>query len=407
MLSLKTPESIIISGASQRAVLQYQSKSLTSAIDKANALNDFFHSVFNSWWTDVAVADLPHPDNSLCSVSITEEDIYVVLSSLNPTKAMGGDGIPPVVLQRCAVALIEPVHLLFSQCLSQSYLPREWCNHNSTPIPKSKDKSSVFNYYPISLLSCISKALERLVFDKISDFVFQNCISQCQFGFARNRSTLQQLLQYLDFLHTSFDNSQQVDSIYLDIRNAFDSVSHSKVLAKLCTCGLTGSLWHFFKCYLTDRKQHVVVDGEVSHWLSVTSGVLRGSILGPLLFIIYINDLPTALNFSVPYLFVDDTKCCKAIMSLNDTMSLQANLDNLSEWCQENDLSFNATKSCLLRFCNKARDVTLFDYSINGTDITSQDHFRDLGVIFSSDLSWTEHYNTLTAEVYQTLGLVR
>ena len=90
-------------------------------------------------------------------------------------------------------------------------------------------------------------------------------------------------------------------------------------------------------------------------------------------------------------------------MSLNDAMYLQADLDNLSEWCQENDLSFNATKSCLLHFCNRARDVTLYDYSINGTDITSQDHFRDLGVIFSSDLSWTEYYNTLTAKAYQTL----
>ena len=197
------------------------------------------------------------------------------------------------------------------------------------------------------------------------------------------------------------------DSIYLDIRKAFDSVSHSKVLGKLWTCHLTGSLWHFFKCYLTDRKQRVIVDGEVSRWLPVTSGVPQGSILGPLLFIIYINDLPTALYFSVSYLFADDTKCCKAIMSLNDATSLQADLDNLSEWCQENDMSFNATKSCLLRFCNRARDVTLFDYSINGTDITSQDHFRDLGVIFSSDLSWTEHYNTLTAKASQTLGSVR
>ena len=225
------------------------------------------------------------------------------------------------------------------------------------------------------------------MFDKISVFVFLNCISHCQFSFVCNRSTLQQLLQYLDFLHTSFHNSQQVDSIYLDIRKAFNSVSHSKVLGKLWTCGLTESLWHFFKCYLTDRKQRVIVDGEVSCWLPVTSGVPQGSILGLLLFIIYINDLPTALNFSIPYLFADDTKCCKAIMSLNDATSLQADLDNLNEWCQENDMSFNATKSCLLCFCNRARDVTLFDYSINGTDITSQDHFRDLGVIFSSDLS--------------------
>ena len=167
----------------------------------------------------------------------------------------------------------------------------------------------------------------------------------------RNRSTLQQLLKYVDFLHSSLDNCQQVDSIYLDIRKSFDSVSHGKVLAKLWSSGLTGCLWRF-KCYITDRKQRVIVDGEVSSWLPVTSGVPQGSILGPLLFIIYINDLPSILKSSTPYLFADDTKCCSRVLSLNDAVFLQADLDSLNEWCQDNDLSFNASKSCLLRFCN-------------------------------------------------------
>ena len=209
--------------------------------------------------------------------------------------------------------------------------------------------------------------------DKISDFVFENVISHNQFGFVRNHSTLQQLLKYVDFLHSSLDNCQQVDSIYLDIRKALDSVSHGKVLAKLWFSGLTGSLWHFFKCYLTDRKQRVIVDGEVSRWLPVTFGVSQGSILGPLLFIIYINDLPSILQSSTPYLFANDTKYCSGVLSLNDAVFLQADLDNLSEWCQENDLSFNTSKSCLVHFCNRAKSVTPFDYSINVTSITSRD----------------------------------
>ena len=200
-----------------------------------SAHSDFFHSVFNSCRTDVAVADLPYPDNSLCSVTIAEEDTYAVLSSLNPTKAMGGDGIPPVVLKRCAVALTEPVHHLFSQCLSKSYLHKEWRNHDITPIPKSKDKSSVFNYHPISLLSCISKALERLVFDKISDFVFQNCISHCQFSFVRNRSSLQQLLQYLDFyILPLITASKLIQFIWIYERLSTPSLS----VKSLLNCGL-------------------------------------------------------------------------------------------------------------------------------------------------------------------------
>ena len=130
-------------------------------------------------------------------------------------------------------------------------------------------------------------------------------------------------------------------------------------------------------------------------------------VLGPLLFIIYINDLPSILKSSTPYLFADDTKCCSRVLSLNDPVFLQADLDSLSEWCQENDLSFNTSKLCLLRFCNRAKSVTPFDYSINGTSITSRDLCKDLGIIFSSDLSWTEHYNTTTAKAYQTLGLIR
>ena len=111
--------------------------------------------------------------------------------------------------------------------------------------------------------------------------------------------------------------------------------------------------------------------------------------------------------FICSILFADDTKCCKRIMSFNDALSLQTDLNNLSKWCHENDISFHISKLCLVRFCNRARDVTYTDYTIDGTDIVSQDHCRDLGVIFSSDRSWTEHYHSISAKAYQTLGLIR
>ena len=390
------------------AILQYQSSLFTSATDKANAFNKFFHSVYNSSsCTDIALDVLPFPNESLCSISITSDDTFQALCSLNPSKAMGGDGIPPIVLHHCAAALFEPIHHLFEQCLLQSYIPSEWRSHHITPIPKSKDKSLITNYRPISLLSCISKVFKRVIFDKISDFIYKNYISHHQFGFIRNRSTLQQLLLYQDFLCSSFDNHQQVDAIYLDIQKAFDSVPHRNILIKLWAAGITGSLWKFFKCYLSNRKQCVIVDNQASQWLPVTSGVPQGSILGPLLFIIYINDLPSILNSSLPFLFADDTKCCKVITSVNDVLALQSDLDCLSEWSRQNKLFFNISKSCLLRFCGSTKNVITADYSVNEVNVVPVTHCKDLGVIFSTDLSWSEHYQSIAAKAYQILGLIK
>ena len=143
--------------------------------------------------------------------------------------------------------------------------------HLIISIPKSGDKSQISNYRPISLLCNLSKLLEKIVFDKIYDFISENSISIHQFGFMRNRSTLKQLLLYTEFLYFSFDHHQQMDSISLDIRKAFDAGPHNKLFVKLWSSGLTGSLWHFIKVYLTNRYQRVVLVCHFSYWLSITS----------------------------------------------------------------------------------------------------------------------------------------
>ena len=330
----------------------WDSTSAKTATDKANLFNKFFHSIFVVDAANATFHSSSFPDSSLWSIEITLEDTFAALSSCDPSKAAGGDRIPPIILKHTAAALAEPIHHLFSLCLSKSYLPAEWRCHHITPIHKSGDRSIISNYRPISLLCCISKVLERLVFDKSYDFIVKSSISDSQFGFIKNRSTLHQLLLYSELLYSAHDNRQQVDSIYLDIRKAFDTVSHAKLLAKLWDAGITGSLWNFFKAYLTNRQQCVVVDNCKSEWRSVSSGVPQGSILGPLLFILYINDLSFVPSFSTPLLFADDTKCCAKILSLSDTSCLQDDLNLVFNWSTHSRLSFNASKCCLLRFYN-------------------------------------------------------
>ena len=191
-------------------------------------------------------------------------------------------------------------------------------------IPKTNNNNtSVTNYRPISLLCCISKVLEKIIFDKSIDCLTTNVISSSQFGFVKKRSTVQQLLTFLSFVFQSLDHKTQVDTIYLDIRKAFNTVPHSELLARLWSAGIVSKVWEFFKAYLSDCQQFVSIDGCSSSLLPVTSGVSQGSILGPMLFVVYINSLPDVIRSVTCLLFADDTKCCHRISSFSDTILLQ------------------------------------------------------------------------------------
>ena len=370
---------------------------------RACLFNEFFYSVFSSSSFRLPpLSEMLTPLSVISEIVISELDVYNALKSLDPSKASGCDGISAKILKKCSIALYQPIHHLFSLSLCQHYIPLEWRTHLIRPIFKTGERQKVSNYRPISLLCVVSKVLEKLVYNNIIDFV-RGSISTTQFGFLKGHSSLQQLLIFWN----TIINMPLTDTIYLDIRKAFDTVSHNELLFKLWHFGITGSLWMWFRAYLSDRHQFVSIGNSNSGILSVISGVPQGSILGPLLFLIYINDLPDKLSESSLLLFADDAKCFMPISSTDDCDSLQSDLSSLADWSSEWKLSFNVLKCCVLRFTRSQLNVTSPSYSINNTTISSVYTQKDLGVILSFDMQWRPHYTLITQRAYKMLGLAR
>ena len=324
--------------------------SSSDPMEKCELFNRFFNLVFvNSSYSLPDLSCLPIPSHQLNLISFTESDVWTVLASLDPDKANGLDNIGPRLLKQCATPLAAPLSILFNECISQGFVPDDWKIHRMVPVFKSGDKTDVTNYRPISLLSSTSKVLESLIFQKIIDFIRPQ-ISLHQFGFLSNRSCLHKLLMLLYSIVSALDRKYQTDVIFLDIRKAFDTVCHKQLLFKLSLIGISGPLWSWFQSYLSNRSHMVRVDGWESNCLPVRSGVPQGSILGPLLFLVYINDMAPTVTFSKMQLYADDTQCIKDIHSRSDSDLLQDDLDQLSNWSSIREMDFNTDKCVSMSF---------------------------------------------------------
>jgi len=297
--------------------------------EKAESFNKCFNSTFTSSSpSNLLDIDNLHPlSDYISQIEVTRADIFEALCSLDFTKSFGCDNIHPQVLKLCATSLLEPIHHIFQLCLSTSTLPREWKIHKIAPLPKTGDLSCVNNCKPISLLCIFSKILESIIYIKIISFIRPK-LSKTQFGFTKGKSCLAQLPTIFSTINQAADSKKSVDVMYFDFEKAFDSVPHEQLLFKLWQVGIIGPLWNWFRCYLTNGLHCVTIDGYQSSTLPVTSAVPQGSILGPLLFLIYINDGPSCINYSHCLLLVDDAKIFQIVTSFHDQLLLQIQLNN-------------------------------------------------------------------------------
>ena len=303
--------------------------------EKANILQNFFSSVF----TEEPPGDLPHfekrkYDSELNYLLITTDMVKNKLLKIKVNKSPGPDQIHPRVLHETTSSIIEPLTIIFNTSIQTKKLPSEWKEANVSAIYKKGNKSLPNNYRPVSLTAIICKILESIVRDQVINHMKQNKLfSANQFGFITGRSTMLQLLKVLDIWTQILDQGGTIDVIYCDFMKAFDKVPHRRLIHKVKQYGITGNTLGWIENFLRNRSQVTVINDHKSHTAPVTSGIPQGSVLGPILFVIYINDLPETVDPSSHiFLFADDTKVFREINCIQDRQILQKDIDNMLAW---------------------------------------------------------------------------
>ena len=317
---------------------------------------------------------------------------------------MGPDEIHPRVLKECAENLYFPLYCVMRQSLDQGKLPDIWKKANVTPIFKKGEKSVTGNYRPVSLTSHVCKLTEKIIRQALVQHLENHdLICDEQHGFRKARSCLTNLLSTLEDWTSMYDEGTAFDAIYLDFRKAFDTVPHGRLIYKLHKYGIRGNISAWIEDFLRDRKQRVIVNRSKSSWLKVSSGVPQGSVLGPVLFLLYINDLPAVISSSCK-IFADDTKVYHQVLSLGDHDILQGDLENLAKWSKEWLLAFNEDKCKVL---NVGKRNLKYNYTMNNKSLEKVTEEKDLGVIVTDSLTFSKHIGKIAAKANSILGMIK
>ena len=329
-------------------------------------------------------------------IALSSDDINAELMSLDTNSAMGPDGIHPAVLKYCAPTLLYPLHTIFSRSLAEGEVPMAWKCSTVIPIFKKGHRYEPLNYRPVSLTPVCCKVLEHIIANHLRAYLDDNALlSHHQFGFRQGRSTMDQLLLVYDEIASSVDAGSTVDLILFDYSKAFDVVSHKVLISKLHLLGIDGQLLSWIESFLSDRKMQVSVKGCLSSTRFVHSGVPQGSVLGPLLFLIYINHVGHKLT-SKYKIFADDLKIYSCVTGTPGhyppaAASIQNDIDILNSTSRSWGLMINREKCAILRFsrCYKAQVPPY--YSLDGSPLPVCKSHLDLGVIVDVNLKFHEH----------------
>lgn len=332
-------------------------------------------------------------------------EVLQALRTLDASKSAGYDTLPPLFLKECAQAISLPLTMIFNKSLSSAVFLQEWKMSYISPIFKSGQKGLITSYRPIVKLSAIPKLLDKLVNNKLFSIV-KNSIDTRQHGFYSGRSTTTNLAIFCNYCISAVENGLQTDVLYTDFIKAFDRVNHDVLIYKLKMLGIHSNMLNWIYSYLSNRTLFVKIDNCISEPIYANSGVPQGSHLGPLLFLLLINDIPSVFKFCNILLYADDLKMYSIIRNMNDCMLFQKDIDTFLEWCLYNGMELNFSKCKILTISHKKFPL-VNNYTFYNNTIDREMVMRDLGVYIDSKFSFSHHLEYVINKANSQLGFLK
>ena len=390
--------------------------SITNPNHIANTFNSYFSSIGETLQSKIHSSHLSftrylkNPNIHSLFISPTDStEIQNLISNLKDGKASGPNSIPTVVLKQLNSEISIVLAKLFNLSFSTGVFPDILKISSVIPLFKKGSKLNCGNYRPISLLSNISKLIEKLMYSRLYSFLkIFNCLSELQFGFRDKHSTSHALISITEQIREALDTGHFACGIFIDLQKAFDTVDHNILVAKLEYYGVRGIVKNWFSSYLHNRKQFVTINGFKSTLNSINFGVPQGSVLGPLLFLMYINDLSFSVKNSTVHHFADDTNLLYINESLK-TLCKKVNYDlkGITNWLNANRLSLNVNKTEFVIFRSPRKPIDFeVNIKLNGKRLYPSSYVKYLGVLIDEHLSWKYHINELLKKLNRSNSLL-
>ena len=387
---------------------------ITNCKLKAEIFNDYFSSQCTPFHNDSNLPPFTKLTNEkIETLTISDDEIKLLLKNIDITKSTGPDNISATMLKMCGDTLVQPIRIIFLNIVKTGIYPSQWKKANVTPVHKKNDKQLVDNYRPISLLPILSKIFERIIFKNLYNHLISNhLISKNQSGFRPGDSCTNQLLFLINEIHKAFDdnNCLEVRSVYLDMSKAFDKVWHPGLIFKLKQNGVSGKLLKLLTNYLSNRYQRVVINGKNSKWAPILSGVPQGSVLGPLLFLVFVNDLENDIKCNIKF-FADDTSLFSTVFNpFKSASDLNSDLSTISKWARQWKMSFNPdpTKPAeeIIFSCKKVNTFhpPLF---FQNAQVKRVNYHKHLGLILDPKLCFVRHINEKVSKAKKLIGMIK
>ena len=389
-------------------ILQKQYQSVWSKPRKEDIINDFEEYFNDNASSDDITENVSTP--KIDNISFTRDKIRKAIMGVKIDAAPGPDGITPTLMRMFCDQILEPLEIIFSDSFEEGIFPKIWKKSDVTPAKKpGKSKSKAESFRPVSLICHFGKIMETIVKKELQEFLEEfGLLSKNQHGFRKGKSCISQLLVHAEQMIQAIENRKNLDSIYLDFQKAFDKADHFIILKRCHEKGIRGKIGTWLSDYLIGRTQRVIANNMVSEEVIIGSGVPQGSVLGPLLFLIIIDNIADLNILANIGIFADDSRLTSEIYNDEDAMNVQEDLEKLYEWADENNMAFNGDKFECIKMGENDTVKNKYMYTIPKCcgSIEDVNNLRDLGILVSDSGDYRDQIYKVVKKVKQRCGWI-